>query len=143
MPSKSQPQSLGIIFYDGNCGLCHGCVRFVLAQEDKTKPQKFQFSPLQAETFKKYSANQNLQTLPDSIVLYRQDGSLALRSEAVLEILKGLGGFWKILADIGRIFPRPLRDWLYDLVATYRRKIFSEPKQLCPIVPEDLRSRFI
>lgn len=126
-----------IIFYDGHCGLCHGFVKFVLAQD---AAEKFQFAPLQGST-----ANAKLRglKLPDSIVLLQNDGALKVRSKAVLQVLGDLGGVWRIVSALLSVFPLALADGVYNLVAKYRRKIFGSKADLCPVMPESLRLRFL
>jgi len=40
------------------------------------------------------------------------------------------------------VVPRPLRDRLYDLVARTRYRLFGREDEACPVIPEELRSRF-
>lgn len=70
------------------------------------------------------------------------DGRLLARSDAMLHILRRLGGGWKILAATLSAIPRPVRDAGYDFIARIRYRIFGRRDDLCPIVPSDLRARF-
>ena len=54
-----------------------------------------------------------------------------------------LGGMWKLLGEVCRVFPRVLRDWVYDLVAAVRFRIFGRRNDLCPVISPALRSRFL
>ena len=48
--------------------------------------------------------------------------------------------------DVGaicRVFPRVLLDWVYDVVAVVRFRIFGRQNDLCPAIPPALRSRFL
>ncbi|MEM1445897.1 MAG: DCC1-like thiol-disulfide oxidoreductase family protein [Planctomycetota bacterium] len=129
-----------IIFYDGHCGLCHRWVKFVVPRDPGG--ETFVFAPLQGEFIKSKLSNEQIAALPDSIVLYEPDGTLRTKSDAVLAIMARLGGFWKLLAGLGRIVPRFLRDWCYDRVASIRHKLFKRPEEACPIMPPELRTRF-
>lgn len=130
-----------IIFYDGHCALCHAAVRFVVARD---KQAAFRFAPLQGETFQRLvGATEELPAgLPDSIVLRTSGGELLTRSAAVIYILSRLSRGWRGAAKILRWVPRGVRDWGYDLVARIRRKIFPPPKDICPVLPDNLRERF-
>lgn len=129
-----------MVFYDGHCGLCHRSVKFVLPRDpDGTR---FVFAPLQGTYIRTKLDDDAIAALPDSIVLLEPDGTLRTRSDAALAILHRLGGGWKLLAGVGRIAPRPLRDWVYDLVASIRHKLFKRPDAACPVVPRELRARF-
>ena len=50
---------------------------------------------------------------------------------------------WKLLGEVCRVFPRVLRDWVYDLVAAVRFRIFGRRNDLCPVISPALRSRFL
>ena len=127
------------IFYDGNCGLCHGAVRFVLAEDGS---ERFLFAALQSEAFAKAVSENNRSKLPDSIVIVCEDGKLLMRSEAILYIMKRLGGLWRLIAAVFALIPRLLRDFVYDKVAEIRYRLFPKPPDLCPLMPVNLRSRF-
>lgn len=126
------------VFYDGHCGLCHGFVRFVLAED---RAEKLDFSPLQGELFLSAVPEAERAALPDSVVV-RGGGRFLLRSEAVRDVLSRLGGLWRVLAVIAGLFPRGFLDALYDGIAGIRRKLFRNPPESCPLVPLELRERF-
>lgn len=128
-----------LVFYDGHCGLCHGFVRFLLAED---REHLFRLSPLQGDAFARSVAESDRATLPDSVVVRRSDGRLLVRSEAALLVLDALGGVWRVIALFGRLVPRALRDAAYDGVAATRHRLFAQPAEVCPLVPAELRSRF-
>lgn len=132
--------SRATIFYDGHCGLCHRWVKFVVPRDPSG--DRFVFAPLQGEFIKQTLRDEQIATLPDSIVLVSPDGTLKTKSDAVLAILSQLGGGWKVLAGLGRIVPGFLRDWTYDRVASVRHKLFKQPNEACPLMPPELRERF-
>jgi predicted DCC family thiol-disulfide oxidoreductase YuxK len=129
------------LFYDGACGLCHSAVRFVLAEDPHGRA--FRFAPLEAESFAAAIPADVRATLPDSLVVLRPDGTLLLRSAAVREICARLGGIWRALGFASRIVPLALLDRVYDAVARVRKRVFSTPVDACPLVPPDLRARFL
>ena len=128
-----------LLFYDGYCGLCHRTVLFILARDDGSR---FRFAPLQGETFALRVPPSQRAGLPDSIVLLHGE-QLLLRSDAVLHILRRLGRGWYLLAALGSICPRPFQNWLYDGVAKIRHRLFKKPEEACPLLPPELRSRFL
>lgn len=103
-----------------------------------------QFAPLQGET-----AGAVLQRHPhlrsaDSLIIIEADGrteSLYLRSDGLLRIADYLGGVWSLFR-IARIIPRPLRDPVYDLIASLRYRI-APRYSACPLPPPEYRSRFL
>jgi predicted DCC family thiol-disulfide oxidoreductase YuxK len=141
MSSAPQPE-LGqreIIFYDGNCGLCHALVRFTVLRD---RAARFAFAPLGGETFRA-TPFASLADLPDSVVVQTAAGKRLIRSAAVLHVLRSLGGGWRAPAALLGVLPRPLLDWGYRVVARLRRKLFAPPVAQCPRVPNSLRSRFL
>ena len=128
------------MFYDGYCGLCHRAVRFVLAED--TKGSRFQFAPLQSEIFASMVPEDQRKALPDSVVVISRDGHLTTRSQAIVLILRRLGGGWTLAGWVLALIPRLLRDWGYDAIAAIRYRIFGKPDEVCPLVPKELRPRF-
>ena len=129
-----------MLFYDGHCGLCHGAVKFVVKRDRAGRA--FRFAPLQGPTFEARVPAERRASLPDSIIVLTNEGALLARSDAMLHILRRLGGGWKALAGVFSVVPRGLRDAAYDFIARIRYRIFGKRDELCPIVPPDLRARF-
>ena len=129
-----------IIFYDGHCGLCHRGVKFVLKHDQSGT--RFRFAPLQGETFRSRLPGDQRFRLVDSMLVQTADGSVLMRSDAWVHILRRLGGRWKMLAAFVAVVPRPLRDVVYDFIARIRYRVFGRQNELCPIVASHLRARF-
>lgn len=129
------------IFYDGHCGLCHRTVRFLLAKDHSG--ERFRFAPLASNAFAAAVPEAQHQTLPDSLVVLTGAGNLLTRSTAVSYLLRRLGGFWRVLGEMLACVPAPLRDRGYDSMARIRHRLFPPPAQACPLVPAELRERFL
>ena len=82
-------------------------------------------------------------SLPDSLVLRTTQGRLLVRSAAVLESLRRVGGVWRGLAAVASAVPAPLGDGVYDLVARYRRRLFRHPGSACPVPAAAQRARLL
>ena len=136
-PSPPEPES---VFYDGYCGLCHRTVQFALKRD--RSGNLFRFAPLQGPTFQARVSESRRAGLPDSVVVLTRENALLARSNAILHILRRLGGVWRIAAAAMSIIPRPLRDAGYDFIARIRYGIFGRRDDLCPVVPAELRARF-
>ncbi len=67
---------------------------------------------------------------------------LLSRSDAVLFVIEQLGGIWRPLALIMRVFPHTIRDWAYCLAARHRYRIYGR-YDACPLPTEATRSRFL
>ncbi|NOT30211.1 MAG: DUF393 domain-containing protein [Planctomycetes bacterium] len=128
------------VFYDGHCGLCHGFVRFVLAEDERGL---FRFAPLQGEHIATLLDGARRAALPDSIAVLRSDGTVLTKSAAVAHLLARLGGPWRVCSFVLRALPRPLRDFGYERVAAIRTRLFARPAQACPLLPARLRGRFV
>jgi predicted DCC family thiol-disulfide oxidoreductase YuxK len=133
-------QATETVFYDGHCALCHGAVRFALA-EDRSN-EAFRFAPLQGELFKERIPEGRRAGLPDSLVVLTADGSLLTRSAAVLHVLARMGGLWRVAAGIVRIVPASIRDAAYKAVARIRYRVFGTRVDACPLIPASARLRF-
>lgn len=136
---NDMPPAPEMIFFDGECGLCHRTVRFIVRHDRK---RRFRFAPLQGQTFLDRVPEVVRSRLPDTLVVSPGDGRFLLRSDGVLHVLETLGGSWRVLARVGAWLPRRLRDGLYDAVATRRASLFSRPVQVCPVVEPEPRRRF-
>lgn len=127
------------VYYDGHCALCHGVVRFLLAVDTAGR---FTFAPLQSDRFAKLPGSSGF-VGEQSVLVAIADGTLLTKSRAVLYLLAQLGGLWKVIAWFGRIIPAVIADAAYDFIASVRYRIFGKKEALCPLVPEELRSRFL
>lgn len=141
--SRRLPQS-ATLFYDGSCGLCHRSVRFLLAEDTLDDwPWHFTYSPIGSNYFKATLTAGERLGLPDtdSIVLKSEDG-LLVGADALIRILKMLGGLWLPLALALSVFPATWRNAAYRFVATRRYRWFGRTETACPNVPDHLRTRF-
>jgi len=128
------------VFYDGSCALCHGWVRFVLAEDSNCKT--FRLSPLQGDLFSSRVQRDKRSSLPDSLVVLTEDEKLLTRYGAVFHILRRLGGLWLLVAMIVSAIPDMVLDWCYDRVAGTRKRLFGTSKSFCPVLSAELRQRF-
>jgi len=124
-----------ILYYDGHCALCHSAVKFVLLHDVR---QSFQFAPLKGEL----ARTRLPASLPNTMVVETAERSLLTHSSAWIYILERLDGRWKLAARALSIIPRPVRDAGYRIVASSRR-ILGRPELTCPVLPSELRSRFL
>jgi predicted DCC family thiol-disulfide oxidoreductase YuxK len=136
--TAAEPQE--VLFFDGECGLCHRWVLFTLARERGRA--LFRFAPLQGPTFEQATTAEERAALPDSMAVRARDGRLLVRSEAALHVMRRIGGFWGGLARVLGIVPRLLLDLGYRVVARLRRLLFRKPDTACPLVPPGLADRF-
>jgi len=114
-----------LVLFDGVCVLCSRSVRFLLRID---RHRRLLFAPLQGPTAREILARHHLGADLGTLVLVRDYGgvteSVAVRSTGVLLALAIVGGLWRVLSWL-RVVPRPIRDRLYDLVATHRYRWFG------------------
>ena len=127
------------VFYDGQCGLCHRAVRFILAED--LAQEAFHFAPLDSDRFRSALPRERRAALPDSLIVLTDEGHLLSRSSAVLHVMQRLGGLWGILALLSKLIPGLLRDAIYDVIAQFRHRLFRKPAETCPMLPRHLRAR--
>lgn len=135
MPRDLPPD---LIVFDGICVLCNGFVRFVHRFDRRGA---FRLATAQSPAGQALYAvlglpGDNLETF-----LVVRDGRAHVKSSAVLVVVTGFGGPWR-LAAAGWAVPRPLRDWLYDRVARNRYRLFGR-HAACPLPEPALLARFV
>jgi predicted DCC family thiol-disulfide oxidoreductase YuxK len=128
------------VFYDGGCGLCHATVKFLVRRD---RSGRFRYAPLGGSTFVAAFPEGIDPALAESMLVRSETGEILARSSAVAYLLRRLGGFWGFVGGALAIVPRPLRDLGYRCVASVRRKVFAAPQGACPVLPPELRARFL
>ena len=126
------------VFYDGDCGFCHGSVRFLAGRD---RAGAFRFAPLFGPTFTGLVPEAVRAARPDTLVVHAADGRVLIRSDAALHCLRRLGGGWRVVAAVLALLPRRLRDAGYAAFARNRSRWFARPQDACPVPPGPLRAR--
>lgn len=140
-PGSSLPPLLEehgfILLYDGVCALCNRTVNWILRHD---RGGTMRFAALDSAVGRE--ARRLLPDLAgvDSVIVLHREGAW-VKSTAVLEIARYVGGIWSV-ALVGYLLPRALRDWLYDVVARRRYRVFGRYES-CPIPPPEQRPRFL
>jgi predicted DCC family thiol-disulfide oxidoreductase YuxK len=127
-----------IILFDGVCNLCNGLVQFIIKIDKK---EVFKFSSLQSEFGQKILLENNLDTKDLNSFIFLDQDKVYHKSTAALKMYKSIGSYWQLLY-IFIIVPRPIRDWIYSLIAKNRYKWFGK-QESCWIPTPELKSRFI
>jgi len=132
-----------VILYDGVCGLCNRLVQFVLKQD---KQDRFRFASLQSDLANKLLQRHDrdphdLDTVYVVVDYTQPTERLLARSDAILFLLKELGGIWK-LATAGKALPRTIRDGVYKLVARNRYRVFGKYDS-CMLPEPKHRAKFL
>ncbi|GLC24077.1 thiol-disulfide oxidoreductase DCC family protein [Roseisolibacter agri] len=135
-----------ILLYDGDCGFCARSVQFVLAREGRDR--SLRFATLQGATGDAARRARPELAGIDSVLWVEPDarggiGRVLVRSDAALRTLTYLGGGWRVLAALGRLAPRGLRDAVYDLIARHRLRLAGRADPSCLLPTPEQRSRFV
>ena len=133
-----------VLLYDGVCGLCNRTVQFTLKRDVR---RQLRFASLQSDfasaVLRRYG--RDARDL-DSVYLVEDCGSpnerLLSRSDAIIAMLRLLRGAWPLIAAIAGLVPRPLRDWMYGVIARNRYRIFGK-NEICFPPPADSQDRFL
>lgn len=127
-----------IIFFDGVCNFCNGTVNFIIRHDKK---EQFLFATLQSDKAKEllmgFAKNG---ALPESVILFHK-GVIYEKSDAVLHIIRLLGGFWSLLLA-GYALPRFLRNSIYDVIARNRYNWFGK-RDACMVPSPSVKKRFL
>ena len=121
-----------IIYYYGECALCHNAVKFILKLN---KYKNFKFSPLTLLKLKNHN-------YPDSLIL-KINGKLYFEGEAIIKILFKLNIVGKTLGLLFRFMPMNLLNICYRIIAKNRKRWKIKDESQCPSIPDELKDRFI
>ncbi|GAA5071150.1 thiol-disulfide oxidoreductase DCC family protein [Lysobacter panacisoli] len=131
--SHESPRSDAVIVFDGVCVLCNGWVRFLLRHDRRGR---YRFAAMQGDTGRGLLDAHGLD--PDDPVSFLLiDGGRAWTdTDAIVQVLRGLGGPWRLAAAVFALFPRSVRDGLYRLLARNRYRWFGRREQCLLPTPQ-------
>jgi predicted DCC family thiol-disulfide oxidoreductase YuxK len=139
-----------VVLFDGVCNFCDASVNFVIEHD---REGYFKFAPLQSETGRELAAKHGLESggtkadsqadglIPIDSVILIENGRAFTHSTAALRIAKRLGGIWSWAYAL-IVVPKPIRDFLYRLLARYRYSFFGRKDQ-CTLPTPEIRARFL
>jgi len=128
---------MNIILFDGVCNLCNNFVPFLIKYD---KNNIFRFAAMQTKTGENIIQEYRVLNDRKSVILIKE-GIVLYKSDAIIEIAKQITG-WPSILKYGYLFPKFLRDGIYDLIAKNRYYLFGK-KETCSIPSEKDSKRFI
>lgn len=133
------PANHPILFFDGHCNLCSGAVQWFLARDKKGV---LRFASLQSDLAQRLlpPAGVDPEKL-DSLALYH-DGKAYTHSTGALRAGKLLGGVYPAVSGFGLLFPRFVRDGVYDFIARHRYRWFGRSEE-CWLPTPEYKARFV
>jgi len=127
-----------IVLFDGVCNLCNESVNFIIKRDPG---RRFAFAPVQSVCGQDLIDQFNVPEVGVDTFLLIKQNHCYFKSDAALEIAKDLQGAWFLLY-VFKIIPRPLRDFIYGLIAKNRYRLFGK-KQVCMIPSVENKGRFL
>ena len=112
------------IYYDGYCKLCSGFIRLTIKY---SKPGTFIYTPLQHATIQIPS------NFSDTVILETNDGNILAYADAVSIVLSNMSTPFRIMNTLLKIFPKSLRNKVYEIIAKNRYTWFGKYDQ-CQII---------
>lgn len=128
---------MNIIVFDGACNFCNRIVQIIIRHDPAAQ---IHFASQQSEAGGKLMKEFAIQESSNS-VLFVKDGQVYFQSDAVLEIAQLLTG-WPRLFKYGIIVPRFIRNYIYQLIAANRFRLFGKQAQ-CMVPKEEEKGRFL
>lgn len=124
-----------ILFFDGECVLCHKTVLWILRNEQVALVN---FCRLQSAYAQEFIPNDLRQV--DSVMLWKK-GSFYLQLDVFIEMVPYLKWYWKWLYIL-KFVPVFIRRRIYEYVAKHRKAWFGMTSE-CAIVQSDWKDRLI
>ena len=121
-----------IVLIDGDCALCVGLVEWLGKRipKEQLNPENIVFVPGESDWGIELLTEAGATSFDSVVVLNK--GLVLQEGDAVLALADILPRRWKVLASLGKVVPRPLRDALYRWVAKNRISWFGR-KEVCAI----------
>ncbi len=128
---------MNIVLFDGVCNLCNSTVLFLIKHDANNQ---LNFSAQQTEAGKNIMLQNNI-AIDNTSVIFIKETKVYDKSDAIIEIAKLLTG-WPSILQYGRIVPKWFRNFLYDLIAKNRYRIFGKRNE-CAIPSEANKVKFL
>lgn len=139
MTGDSARMNSKIVVFDGVCVLCSRWMQFVFRRD---RDKQFRFAAMQSERGRQLMLQHGMNP-EDPMSLLLLEGERAYTdTEAIIRVLRSLGGAWKMRSFAIRIVPRFVRDPLYRRVARHRYQIFGK-RETCFIPTTEVADRFL
>jgi predicted DCC family thiol-disulfide oxidoreductase YuxK len=111
-----------VVVFDGFCQVCSGGVRFV--KKHPVEPA-FDIVPMQSERGRELLVKYGIDPDDPMTFLVLDGGKAMTESDASIHLIAALGGMWRA-AEAGRVVPKPVRDWMYRVLARNRYHWFGK-----------------
>jgi len=113
-------------------------VNFIIRRDPK---KIFRFAALQSPAGQRLLQEYRIPEKNIDSFLLIDDGKIYDRSTAALKLFNKLPWYWK-WTQVGWIYPRALRDGMYNIIARNRFKWFGKKKE-CMVPSPAVKERFL
>ena len=127
----------GLVVFDGECVLCSGWIKFILARDSQ---RRFRFASIQRMPGRSIAARLGIDPDAPATNAVIVDGVAYFKSDSTLAVLQQLNG-WRWTRML-RACPRFVRDWTYDRIARNRYALFGCTDS-CIVPTADQAARFL
>ena len=127
-----------VLLFDGDCGFCNQSVRRVSRWDRKGR---IHFASLQGKFSSSMGLARHLTGDEASVVMYNEsDGSVLLQSDAVIQILRLLGGPWRLLLILA-LLPKSWRNGIYRCISRSRHRFSGNQERVCEMPDKRIAER--
>jgi predicted DCC family thiol-disulfide oxidoreductase YuxK len=127
-----------VVLFDGECVLCSSGAQLLIRAD---RHRVFKLGTVQSPEGQRILAWHNLPTGSFDTFVLVEGPRIYVRSTAYVRIVSRLAFPWK-LGSIMWVIPRPLRDWLYNIIARNRYRWFGK-RERCILLTPDHQSRLL
>ncbi|MCF7750925.1 thiol-disulfide oxidoreductase DCC family protein [Bacillus subtilis subsp. subtilis] len=127
-----------VIVFDGVCALCSRWVGFLLRFDRRGR---YRFAAMQGASGRALLHRHGLDPDDPLSFLLVEDGQAWTDTDAMLRVLDGLGGVWRVSGGL-RALPRAWRDRAYRVLARNRYRWFGRHGR-CYLPAPDQAARFL
>ena len=132
------PSAAPVIVFDGVCNICSFGVQKVLKHD---RDGIFRFAFAQGPVGSALKTQYGLTPGDLENVALIADAQCYTKSTAALKVLDRLPGPWRVMRAFWLV-PRPIRDFLYSIVARNRYRWFGK-RDACMVPSAEQRCRFL
>lgn len=127
-----------VVLFDGVCKLCNGWAKFLIRHD---RHRRIRLATVQSPEGQALLAWAELPLDAFDTMAVIRDRHYWVRSEAFFDVVAQLPSAWPMLRLL-RVFPRWLRDWVYDRIALNRYRLFGK-HDICLLPTPDHQRRFL
>jgi predicted DCC family thiol-disulfide oxidoreductase YuxK len=127
-----------VVLFDAVCNLCNGWVQFLIAHDPGAR---LRLASVQSPAGQAVLAWCGLPLDQFDTMVFVEEGRAYVKSTAFLRIVRHFSRLWPLLS-LGILFPRFVRDWLYDCLAQNRYAWFGR-SETCLMPSAEVRGRFL